>query len=315
MENKKLVVVPEEARYVKFIFEQFSSRKMPMRRLAVYMNELGIKTHRGGKFELRTIEYILNNPVYIGKARWTPTGRTRRNYKNPDTIIRDSTHEPIIDIDVWEKAQETIRHNKELYKPRTQVEAPIRTWLKGLVRCGVCGMILSACKNGYFLCNGYGNGSCRESCAIKVVLLENAVLEELKTTFQGEIEINVVPKASEEDTFNEYDLLTDKLKKLDMREERIKIAFQDGIDTVDEYKQNKQAIKSEREATIAKLNGLKKTLVKVNSDESIYKRMESVYALLTDEKIEMGVKFKTAHFLINNIVFFKQEMVLEIEYK
>lgn len=33
----------------------------------------GVRTHRGNKFEGRTIEYILNSPMYCGFTRWTPT--------------------------------------------------------------------------------------------------------------------------------------------------------------------------------------------------------------------------------------------------
>ena len=67
MENKKLVIVPEEAEIVRFIFEKFASKEMGMRTLAVYINDLGIKSKRGNGFENRTVDYILNNPVCYNK--------------------------------------------------------------------------------------------------------------------------------------------------------------------------------------------------------------------------------------------------------
>jgi len=314
-ESGKLVIIPEEARLVKFIFEQFASGEMGMRRLASYMNDIGVKSHRGNVFENRSIEYILNNPVYIGKLRWTPTERARRNYNHLDTIISDSTHEPIIDIELWERTQKALKQTKELYKPRTKTEAPIRSWLKGLIRCGNCGMLLTATKNGYFQCNGYSRGACNPSSSISIGKLENAVLDELKATFEESLEIHVVPKTTETASTNEYDLLKEKLKKLDFREERIKLAFQDGIDTAEEYKANKTAIADERQATLSKLEQMKNSIVKRNTDDSIYKRMESVYHLLTDSTVEMAVKFKTANFLIHKATFTKQNSTLEIEYK
>jgi len=314
-ENGQLVIIPEEARLVKFIFEQFASSQMGMRRLAVYMNDLGVKSHRGNLFEHRSIEYILNNPVYIGKLRWTPTERVRRNYHHPDTIVMDSTHEPIIDMELWERTQTALKQAKELYKPRTKTEAPIRSWLKGLVRCGICGKLLTATKNGDFQCNGYSRGMCKPSSSISVKKLESVVLDELKATFEGSLDIHVVPKATETTSTNEYDLLTEKLKKLDFRAERIKMAFQDGIDTAEEYKTNKQAISEERQTTLERLESMKQSIVKSETSGSIYKRMESVYHLLTDTAVDMGVKFKTANFLIHKVIFTKQGNTLTIEYK
>jgi len=314
-DNGQLVIVPEEARLVKFIFEQFANQQMGMRKLASYMNDLGVKSHRGNLFENRSIEYILNNPVYIGKLRWTPTEKVRRNYSHPDTIVRDSTHEPIIDIDLWERTQKALKQTKELYKPRTKTEAPIRSWLKGLVRCGNCGKLLTPTKNGDFQCNGYSRGMCKPSSSITIKKLESVVLEELKATFEGSLEINVVPKTTETASTNEYDFLTEKLKKLDFREERIKMAFQDGIDTAEEYKANKATIADERQATIAKLEQMKQSIVKKDASDSLYKRMESVYHLLTDSTVSMEIKFKTANFLIHKAIFTKPSNTLTIEYK
>jgi DNA invertase Pin-like site-specific DNA recombinase len=314
-ESGQLVIIPEESRLVKFMFEQFSSGQMGMRRLAAYMNDIGVKSHRGNLFESRSIEYILNNPVYIGKLRWTPTGRTRRNYNNPDTIIRDSNHEPIIGAELWEQTQAALKQTKELYKPRTKTEAPLRSWLKGLVRCGNCGKLLTATKNGDFQCNGYSRGMCKPSSSISVKKLETAVLDELKITFTDSVEIHVVPKRTETAAAIEYDLLHEKLKKLDFREERIKIAFQDGIDTAEEYKANKAAITHERQATLSKLEKMKQSAMNDGTDGGFYKRIESVYHLLTDPAVDMEVKFKTANFLIHKAVFTKMQGALTIEYK
>jgi len=314
-ENGKLVIIPEEAEHVKFMFEQFTIHQMGMRRLATYMNDLGMRTHRGKLFENRTIEYILNNPVYIGKLRWTPTGHAKRNFNHPDTIISNSEHEPIISTDLWVQTQEALKRAKELYRPRVRSEVELRSWLKGLVRCGNCGQLLCAVKSGSFQCNGYSKGVCKPSASITIARLEGIVLEELKSTFLGNLEINVVPKASETDKSCEFDFLTEKLKKLETREKRIKIAFQDGIDTLEEYKANKQTILEERQTALENLEQIRKDIICKDSDESIYKEIESVYHLLTDDTIPLEVKYKTTHFLINSVTFTKQKNLLEIEYK
>ena len=145
--------------------------------------------------------------------------------------------------------------------------------------------------------------------------LEGIVLEQLKATFEGKLEINITPKAIDPAIPNEYDILTERLKKLEAREERIKIAFQDGIDTAEEYKANKASITEERQAITAKLELMKKTAIQSKVKKGFYKEIKNVYALLTDPKIDIEIKHKTASFLIQNITFTKQENLLEIKYR
>ena len=80
---------PEEAEIIREIFRRFISGDA-MFCIAKDLSARGVRTHRGNPFENRTIDYILNNPVYLGKLRWTPTGRTCRNFKNEDSIIADA---------------------------------------------------------------------------------------------------------------------------------------------------------------------------------------------------------------------------------
>ena len=81
VEDHTLVIVPEEAEIVREIFRRFIAGEA-MYALSQSINARGIRTHRGNPFENRTVDYILNNPVYIGKLRWTPTGRTHRDFRN-----------------------------------------------------------------------------------------------------------------------------------------------------------------------------------------------------------------------------------------
>lgn len=67
---------------------------------------MGVRTHRGNPFENRTVEYIIRNPVYIGKLRWNPAGRTRRNFFDENIITADSSHPPLISLETWEAAQQ-----------------------------------------------------------------------------------------------------------------------------------------------------------------------------------------------------------------
>ena len=311
----KLVTIPEEAEIIKFIFEKFSSREMGLRNIATYINNLEIKSKRGNLFENRGVEYILNNPVYIGKVRWTPTEKTRRNYHNPNSIIANSEHEPIINIELWDKAQQCLKENKDLYGHRQKATANISTWLKGLVKCGNCGSVLVVSQKNYFQCNRYAKGACNVSHLINIRTLERLILEEIKKVYTENLEINIVPKRSENDHVNEYEFLNEALKKNEAKSIRIKEAYQDGIDTIDEYKQNKLKLEEEKQNLKDQLINLKDTLQGLNTDEPINKKLEHAYELLTDESIDVDVKYKTSHFLINEVVYNKKEKTLTLEYK
>lgn len=311
--DKKLVVDEENAKYVRLIFEKFASREMGMRALAVYLNELGIKTRFGNGFENRSVDWILNNPAYIGKTRWTP-GKMKRNFNHPDSIIVDGSHEPIIAQELWDKAQEVIKENKEMFPKRMKKTSQVHTWLHGLVRCGHCGYTLVISHFPYMQCNYYAKGKCNFSQSIKKDVLEELVLEEVRKAYTGQIEINVEPKETDVHTKDEYILLKSKLEKLSERYSRIKIAYQDGIDTLDEYKQNKMTIEAEENTTKARLEALQQHLMEPDS-EPIYRQIENAYALLNDPNIDIDLKYKTAHFLISKIVFNKQEKTMQIVFK
>jgi len=298
------------------IFSKFASEQMAMRAIAMYANELGLRTKRGNLFENRTIEYILNNPVYIGQVRWTPTGRVRRDYHNPNSIIAEGKHEPIIDMELWNRVQEALKLQKDLYGKWQKASANMTTWLKSLVKCSNCEKTLTPTAHVYLQCNSYAKGTCQVSHFIKITTIEELVLEQLRETFQSELEINIVPKARDITVKSEYDLLRERLDKLLLKEQRIKEAYQDGIDTLAEYKANKRRLEQERQETEQQLSDIKTNLSAVNEQgETIHKRIKNVFTLLTDPTIDMQVKYDTAHFLIDKIVYRKQDKTVEIWYK
>ena len=86
----------------------------------------------------------MHNPVYIGKIRWSTNGRaaSTRDYDNENIMIVDGTHEPLIDLDTWNKVQELLMENKHKYKRYQRREQPVKFMLNGLVRCDHCGATL-----------------------------------------------------------------------------------------------------------------------------------------------------------------------------
>ena len=67
-----LVPHPEQAEGVRHLFARFLAG-FPYRALADEMNALGYRLRRGGRFDARSVKYILVQPRLDGKIRWSPS--------------------------------------------------------------------------------------------------------------------------------------------------------------------------------------------------------------------------------------------------
>lgn len=175
-ENGRLTPEESEADLVRYIFERFLSGQ-GLLSIARELNALGIRTHRGNPFESRAVEYILRNPVYIGRLRWNPAGRTCRDFSNEQLIVAESDHQPLVSPDIWEAAQCRLDERKMPRKPSPDERR--KRWLSGIVRCAACGGALIFAKPHYYKCGSYTRGRCTRSQHIRCELLEEAVLARL----------------------------------------------------------------------------------------------------------------------------------------
>ena len=95
----------------------------------------------------RTIQKMLQNPVYIGKIRWNVHKSKKRivnnaveveYYKAPaeDIVLVDGLHPAIVEEAVFQKAQELMKQSGPPPVPRKDV---VKNPLAGLLRCSKCG--------------------------------------------------------------------------------------------------------------------------------------------------------------------------------
>lgn len=259
-ENNVLVPVPEEAELVRQAFHKFASGTgyLP---LAKWFNAQGARTHRGNAFEHRTLEYMLQNPVYIGKLRWTPTGRVRRDYHSPDTLTVQAQHEPIVSQEVWDAVQQRAAHLKATYKRYSRGSAEKKHWLCGILRCAACQTTLLAVydkKNDalYFKCNNYPKGRCSHSQHIRVDLLEQAFLDKLQADALHSPALAFDTAHLITDSGDERASLQRQLDQITRKISRLREAFLAGADSVEEYtaaKRSMEARLSELRQTLAAL--------------------------------------------------------------
>ena len=129
-----LAVNPEEAEWVKFIFDKTVKEGYGSFRIANYLNQQGLKTHNDSKFQCNTIIRILRNRLYCG---YMVSG---------ETVSPQLKDLQIIDERLFQQAQfildEREKKNDENRKIAYQTKSS--ALLSGIMYCAHCGGKLTA---------------------------------------------------------------------------------------------------------------------------------------------------------------------------
>ena len=315
------VIVPEEAEIVKLIFEKYANENLGIFEIARLLNMHNFKTSHGKEFERRSIEYILQNPTYCGMIRWNRTiNETNEIRPESEWIVTDGEHPAIISKELFDKAQE--RYRRE-YRPRgSRPVSTYKHWLSGVVKCPACGRTMTAntIRNNtrvysHFRCYGYTKGKCMANNSISSIKLEPAVLESIKTVLDsGKITYRKI-EAKTDDTVDLKTILEDQIKKIDVKLQRIKEAYMNGIDTMEEYKENKQAVQEEKENLEKQLSEIKEE--KSNSkddDEDMLLRVKNVYDILSSDSVDATTKNDVLRSVVEKIIYEKDKDLLKVYY-
>ncbi len=316
-ENKSLAIIPEEAKMIRYIFEQYVSGTS-MFAISRQMNQMGFLTHRGNVFEHRTIQYIINNPVYKGYMRWTPDGKVNRDYSNPASIISKGTWEPIISEELWEAAAERFHKEKKTHYRHKRPETEGIHWLSSMVKCSACGRSLVVgvkYKNGavQFQCGGYNHGQCHDSHAISSNRLIPALLQELdKIAHDPDAQDVYYTIRQEKANTEDLEICTMMLEKARQRLRRAKEAYLAEIDSLEEYRTNKKAADEEIAAIEKRMDELR-SLQKVCFNKAAFStRLSSVLEILQDDSRSMEDKRTAFKSIVEKIIFHKRENSLEL---
>lgn len=312
IKDKQYVVNPETAPIVKKIFADYLNG-VPVVTIARQLNDMKIRTTRGGLWENRTVEYILYNPVYIGKIRWNPKRRTRRNYSDKDIMIVDGSHEPIIDTDTFEKVQERLAEQKRTYKRYIKSSIKEEYMLHGLVKCSSCGSSLSMCQRGVGLqCVKYTRGQCKTSHYISIKKMNALVISAIEVAFATEsIELTVKSTESNESSGLTEIEINALIDKENLKYSRIREAYENGIYNLDELSEAKKQ-------TDDNIKQLKKLLKPEKSTEQIKKQFihdkQDIINLLKTGNISEGEKNQILRSFIDKIVFNRSDCTVRIFY-
>lgn len=290
----------EEFQITQYIFDRYDIHHDTPFRIAQALNDMGYKTRRGNRFELRTIKRILENPFYYGLVVW-------------NDISFVGQHEVRLTKERYDARMEYIQSQ---YRPHKRRDiASCNHWLSGLLKCGVCGHTLTFTghnrKAPGFQCYRYSKGLHPESHYISEPKVIAAVYEYFEKLLDGmDFEYAYRPQKSD-DTLSLQKSVEDEIEKLASREARIRLAFENGVDTLEEYAENKKRLKIERERLERQLVDIHNVPDKeAPSKDTVLDRVRTVYDVIRNPDIDDDTKGSFMRSLVEDIVFDKKNGLL-----
>ena len=292
--GKPFVINEAEYAIVSYVMDLYDNQNLDETAIARRCNDLGYKTKRGNAFERRNIDRILQNPFYCGTVRW-------------NGIEFEGTHEVRLTKERYEKRQKLIASRKRPIKARNV--SACKHWLSGLLKCSICGATLSYTGNNkcpYFQCWKYAKGFHKVSTALSVKKAEEAVINYFEQILDG-AEFTYVCKRKAIDHSQQIEQLQKEIDRLTMREARIRDAYENGIDSLEEYKVNKERLVSDRLELTAALNQLlQEAQTEVPDQTEVLKEIRSITDVLKNPDVNYEEKGNLIRSVVEQIVYDKE---------
>lgn len=319
--NAENTYTPDEesgaADIVREIFERYANGEK-QREIAISLGQRGIRTKRGNVPENRWVDYILWNPAYIGKIRWTPDGKRlvgrQRDFRNENIKITDGNWQPLISQELWDKVQKMLDSQKKAYPKYAKRQQVVSYMLKGFVRCGACGgpismssQVSGKSKTRTLQCCNYSRGSCQTSHSVTVPKIEKAFIEGLRQAVD-EQKFTINPKPQKTSSSSQVDY--DKLIAVEERKlARAKEAYLAGIDTIEQYAQNKKEVTERIDDLKARQS--RETTQEIDID-AFAKKVMGIVEFIERDDVSESEKNEALRTIIEKVVFQKAQGNLAI---
>lgn len=235
--DRGFVLVPnDETPTVQMIFDKFANQGYSLADLRHYLRNAGIKSQKGADWCNSSLKSLLKNKTYIGFIKY--------DYKQSRNNYYKGQHEPIIDIETFEKAQQKLASASTRTKFGTTLKCPVAS----LVKCSCCGSTMQMLNGKYLRCLTY---QC-PTVMCRLDTLEKQIIDELTAELKGfnqflnnygyEIEKQNKQSQKEIEILNAEILKKDKM--LDKACEMLEI----GVYSLDKYKTRVNILENEKKA-------------------------------------------------------------------
>lgn len=317
-------IIEEEAKVVKTIFEWFVCEKLTLREIGIRLNEQGIDSPRGGRWQGPNIGNHLKNSIYTGTGyanRFKAVEPKRRGavqdkyYKYAKTTMEKRPEEEwfafdaprIISDEQFELAQRQLERNRRLSARRTKNEYLLR----GIVKCGECGLSMFSQKGRYqcpYSRPAYAAEHEREVCVNKQRIsteeLDKRIWEEVYKLLKSrrrlrQIHQQLRKKASPTAT-GDGGALSKKREKLSSQANRINDLYILGAIDKKDHQEKHSTIQSKLKVVDRQLSSLKHNTLE---EEEIEKMLTSFNKFTDAIKKELeSANFATKRHAVEEIV-------------
>lgn len=308
-EGKPFVLVEKEYKIVEYIHQSYHSGA-DMTSIARSLNQMGYRTKRGNPFDRRAVSLILSNPFYKGTVSWKDISFQGSHETRPSVT------------DIFDDNQARIRSE---YRPARRREASsCLHWASGLLECSICGASLSYnhTKDSkrhppFFQCWKYSKGLHPGSCSITVRRLEESILNSIDETLRsGELHYEY-QSSSQKKEEQESEFLRSALARLEVKERRIREAYINEIDTLEDYRQNKELLRQEREhleEQAARLQARQPAQASPQNKARLLEQLQQAYDLLKNPEIDYEQKGRALRKVVKRIVYDRSQDSLTFHY-
>ncbi len=274
---------PEEADVIKKIFALFLNHA-GTKIIANYLNDHQIPTRHGDLWTYSTITNIITNPIYMGKIRrgWSKqiktieNGQVKRHIKRhknmEDYQVYDGLHPALISEEDFMRTQE-IRLGRQ---PSAKVkdEFVLQNAFAGLLFCACCGKRIgrttSSKSRGSIPRLRCVNGRNCHNGSADYAVVEKEIITALRTWLEGyRVKIDTVGFA--EDIAEQKALLEkseQELAKLNLQLENAFDLVEQGIYTLDLFKERREKLDASIAAVKERRNQIRVSLEKLETTEA-----------------------------------------------
>jgi DNA invertase Pin-like site-specific DNA recombinase len=145
------------------VFERYAGESISFSALAHHLNALGQRSCYGKEFESRSVEDMLADPIFLGRASWNKLHqgkfnryadsrpnleinlKKKQSRNKPSDWVQSGRRlfEPLVSLEVWNAVQEKLANRK------TRAKAPnsSKHYLSGLLVCGNCQSHMTSGRN------------------------------------------------------------------------------------------------------------------------------------------------------------------------
>lgn len=308
-----LAINEGEAAHIRQIYHWYTEEGYGTAKIAIMLNEMGLKTKRNCKWSANGVSTILTNELYTGRiingkqeVSDFLTG-TRVEKDASEWMITERPDMRIIEPEQFEKAQEIMRSRANSFKLNKERQSN-KYLFSTLIKCKECGWsfrrTVRTYKNTYvrWVCSGH-NGLGADNCPNAVTVDEDELIAVLEEYFAQLIrrkpkvikyvvgEFNRVYRAKQVNEEYEKEL-RDKLSKLERTRQKYMTMYTDDLISRDELNEKIGGMRKEKEKLEDELSLIELHIDKADQLEELIQSTFATVESITDVRAMTNAQLK-----------------------